>query len=379
MRNAILVTSLGIVFGLVTVGWYAGSIEAQDTSPNEPREILVYRPRSTPPGDLAKVLQNLFDISSAAEPQSNTLSMRVDAQTRPKVLEVLEEIDRPPRMLLVQAFLLRPRGEGGQGLSTESLTGPVEKVTGVIRELEDQGKLYIAQRMDMTAIENQPAMLQVGETVALITGSNFTPGGRVNAYREHKLGTILSVTARRSDHGGIALALQFEKSEVQPAKPAGEDAAPPQGTATLSQHTTVHVPDGYAVLAGTLVERSDQRTQEAYLVVSAKILASPTNGLTYRSVSSTEPVARSQAPQRRAPSRSSNAGAAASIPNIERRPDSERYVAYAEALIRRYDTNSDRALNAEERAQVSTDYTPADVNQDGLVTAQELAQWLMDR
>jgi len=300
------VAVFGIVLGFLALGADQSASEAQDAHGNAASEILVYRVRSTPPQDLAEALLNVFDLDLAAEPHSEALVIRLDSQIRPKVLAVLEQLDRPARMLLVQTLLLKPRGERSEGLNTESLTGPADKVASAIRELEQQGKLYVAHRMEVTAVENQRAMLQVGETVPLVSGTTIAgPRERVNSYRDHQIGTVLSVLARASDDGGIAMALQFEKSDVQPTpQPVGDAAPGPQGTATLSQHTTVHVRDGHAVLAGRLLENSERRTQEAFLVVSARILDQPGEGITFRSVSRSDPDPAPSALDRRTRGRS---------------------------------------------------------------------------
>ena len=54
-----------------------------------------------------------------------------------------------------------------------------------------------------------------------------------------------------------------------------------------------------------------------------------------------------------------------------------RVRAYGANLIAKYDKNDDKALDAEERSQISMDCSGADTDKDGLVTAEELGVWLM--
>jgi hypothetical protein len=75
-------------------------------------------------------------------------------------------------------------------------------------------------------------------------------------------------------------------------------------------------------------------------------------------------------------SRSARSGAAQSAAPSEL---SEKYLAYAQRIISRYDENKDGALASDEWKGMIIDPQPADANRDGRITKQEYAGWLQNR
>ena len=67
---------------------------------------------------------------------------------------------------------------------------------------------------------------------------------------------------------------------------------------------------------------------------------------------------------------------------LRRSPDvplSDRYLQYANRLLRKYDLNRDQLLAPEEWQQMSENPQPADLNGDNRLSSQELLQWLKSR
>lgn len=60
-------------------------------------------------------------------------------------------------------------------------------------------------------------------------------------------------------------------------------------------------------------------------------------------------------------------------------PSDDKYHHYAQRIISRYDTNNSGDLTDNEWKSMLIDPSPADLNQDGKVTAHEYARWLQDR
>ncbi|MCO6456568.1 MAG: hypothetical protein J5I93_14820 [Pirellulaceae bacterium] len=57
----------------------------------------------------------------------------------------------------------------------------------------------------------------------------------------------------------------------------------------------------------------------------------------------------------------------------------QRYLQFADALLKRHDRNADNRLDAAEQSGMSTRLTGADADEDGFVTVSELAAWLQSR
>ena len=215
------------------------------------------------------------EVSVVPDNLSNLLIIQVDEKSREKVLSLLEQLDKPLRSVAIQVHLLKTRGKDLDDVDLKGLSGSSDEVQKRIRELERAGRIYVANRMQLTALENQKSMLQVGERVAVETGSMVSrEGSRISNYKDYQVGTIISVQTRVSDDSGITMNFDFEKSEVVPGEKSDDKKAVfvPSSTATLVTQTTVQLRDGNSVLAGNLVSRSASETEEAYLIVSARIV-----------------------------------------------------------------------------------------------------------
>jgi type II secretory pathway component GspD/PulD (secretin) len=77
------------------------------------------------------------------------------------------------------------------------LSGPSDKITARLRELEAEGQIVVIERVRMTTAENQETLFQEGKTVSVATARSS--GGRAGpqtAYRQQNLGTQITALAR---------------------------------------------------------------------------------------------------------------------------------------------------------------------------------------
>lgn len=84
-------------------------------------------------------------------------------------------------------------------------------------------------------------------------------------------------------------------------------------------------------------------------------------------------------PQNAMPGLSSGAGMSAQPGASASVGEEARYRGFAEGILRRYDANQNGVLDREEWGQMRNDPTAADRNQDGQITVDELAAWLVER
>lgn len=384
MRKQVIAASVVgcVVIGLVFADDKSDSANESKSERSTKRETIVYSVRSAPVRELLNTLDEFFEDSGVrivAEPTSNLLIIQVDAGSRDDVLGLLDKLDQPLNSVVIQAQLLKARGKELDEVDTKSLSGPSDEVSKRIRDLERDGRLFVANRMELTAVENQQVMMQVGERVAVVTGATRSrEGGSIKSYRSENVGTLISVQARVSKDGGITMQVSFEKSEVVEPDPEDDDKASftPSDTATMTQQTTLQVRDGHTVLVGGMTARSSSETEEAYLVVSAKIVGNTGRPVLFRSFSqrSGSPrVARSFSTSAR-----DRGGFSARRPSTSSDPRA-RYETYARGIIARYDKNKDGVLTAEEWKSMSTQPTAADADKDGKITSDEFVKWLQNR
>jgi hypothetical protein len=371
MRNVTVVVFL-VCSALLGVVHAEDNETTATTSSNERgAKTIVYAARNAPANVLSETLEQFLEESGGrvvSDPISNVLLIQTTAEEdQERVLAVLQQLDRTPRTIRVQLHLLKSRGEGFAEVDVASLSGSTDMVLKSIKTLESMGRAYVANRMELTAIENNPAMLQVGEDVPLLAATTSVPGrGSSNNYRTMSVGTLFKVQARLSGESDIVMEVEFEKSEVSsPVSDADEEHQPaPQGVARLTHQATSRIHDGGSLLVGTLVSQSNDGASEAYLILSASIdSAEPTKqAVTFKAFS------QKQNPE---------VGVRSTIRSSDARRLDPRYLAYYAKLIDKYDQNEDKALDAEERSKMSKDCSAADTDKDGLVNVEELATWSM--
>ena len=157
-----------------------------------------------------------------------------------------------------------------------------EMTAGQLAELDKAGNVKALSRFRISALENNPASVRFGERVSIVTGRVAFPGRgegsrgfAQESVAQEQIGTMIDVTARVDEDESILVELQAEQSRLTPAaaKAAGDDPAatsvPRQGTETITSHTTVRIPQGKTVVAGSKTTKTEQGTVQTWILVSA--------------------------------------------------------------------------------------------------------------
>lgn len=154
-------------------------------------------------------------------------------------------------------------GFGGLVLSASS-----ESVSVLIRALQMRQRLQVLSRPQVMTLDNQTAMIHVGQDVPTITGSSSTQyGGIINEITPRSVGLILNVTPRVSPDRLVMMEVQAEKSKVgnvddgiPVAVSEGEVVKSPKIDITNTR-TVVSVLDGQTVVLGGLIQTEDQHVE----------------------------------------------------------------------------------------------------------------------
>ncbi|WP_437203272.1 secretin N-terminal domain-containing protein [Planctomicrobium sp. SH664] len=155
-------------------------------------------------------------------------------------------------------------GYGGMVLSASS-----DSVSALIRALAARRNLRVLSRPQVTVLDNQRAMVQVGQVVPVVNGVTILGTGVVSPNVEQgEAGIILTVTPRISPEGQVVMEVAAEKSiyRLNEGVPIYVDAttgatvtAPIKDVTTAS--TYLKVPDGQTVVMGGLITKSDQSVE----------------------------------------------------------------------------------------------------------------------
>lgn len=148
------------------------------------------------------------------------------------------------------------------------LSGPSEKVAAFVGELESSGRISVIDRIRLTTLENQKALVQAGKNAPVATGQTFESrsGPRQTSYLRENVGTLISVVAR-ADGDAVMAELEIEKSQLE--QRAG-DSAPgdpfvPPAKEIMQSRANVRIGNGTTLLVSTDAARQ-------FVLVSTRLL-----------------------------------------------------------------------------------------------------------
>lgn len=168
---------------------------------------------------------------------------------------------------------------GGQGLSHFSLgrvngdlgygglvlSAGSESVSVLIRALAARRRIHVLSRPQIRTLDNQQAMIQVGQQVPIVDGVNISTTGSSNpVVRQDQAGIILRVTPRISPDEVIVMEVAAEKSAFIPGlgvpvftdmKTGGVIRSPVKDVITAQ--TTVSIPNGQTIVLGGMITSTD--------------------------------------------------------------------------------------------------------------------------
>jgi general secretion pathway protein D len=150
------------------------------------------------------------------------------------------------------------------------LLGNQSSPGAILNALSTITSVKVLSSPSIVALDNEPALLEVGDQVPISTGTATVLTGAntpvVNTIELHNTGVILKVLPHVNANGSVQLEVDQEISNVVNGTTgaSGTNAATTTLTPTISErriHSTVAVTSGQTVLLGGLISDSDQRTQ----------------------------------------------------------------------------------------------------------------------
>ena len=297
------------------VGLVSEIIESLDSSEAQERKSDVYRLRNAQASDIAGAVRDFLDqdreritqvlgaeavgtaqrmlereVAIVAETNSNTLLISASPRYFPQVTNLVISLDQPRPQVLIQVLLAEVTLDDTRDLGVEwDVTKTVEDaklatgtafgvpgdlksyggfsaaVTGsdynfLIRALQNDGRLQILSRPQILTADNQPANINVGQRVPLISNSGTTPqGGTLSTIDYQNVGVHLQVTPRIGADGAVRMEISTTNSALTSSSvniPSGSDG----GTVSMPiinerrASTSVSVQSGQSILIGGLIE-----------------------------------------------------------------------------------------------------------------------------
>lgn len=261
------------------------------------------------------------------------------------------------------------------------------KLLEALRAAEGQEKVYSFTQVRLSALENQQAMAQWAERVAVPAGRTISssaaarvglggggsggfPQATSTSYSRESLGTTISATCRVDESGLIVIELNLEQSRLAADTEVKLDASDPDASVLLKPvtktlKTVVSIADGQTIVIGGMTTKTGKQHRQDAILVTARIIGS----------TPVKSAARSLEPPTKA------VAAASPVPTPDRVPAAapgsspDRFRQTAERMIQQFDRNSNGVLDL---AEMTASALPknADQDGDGRVTVDELAKAL---
>lgn len=180
--------------------------------------------------------------------------------------------ERPPGRPKAAAVLL---GESGGPERSKSDQGLRQR----LRALQGSGQLKILSRPQITTLNNQPAMILVGQKIPVLRPARSKESTKAATLAYEKVGLTVGLTPRISPRGRVTMEIDVEKSELgSPAQSvmagvleSGRALRLPRIETTTLQ-TTVNVADGESTVIGGLTVESGPRHSKLLIVLTPHII-----------------------------------------------------------------------------------------------------------
>jgi general secretion pathway protein D len=237
-------------------------------------------------------------IRITADEVNNLLLIYASPADYRRIANVLREIDRPPLQVMinativevtlndklrygVQVFLKGKKLSGGvvtgDGLPIAPNNAGLNFIVGALTDpkvvldaLSDVTEVKVVSSPSVVVVDNQPAILKVGDEVPISTqqASILDPGSNggfpvVNSIQFRDTGVILKVIPRVNSSGLVTMDIEQEISQVSPDSPAL--------TPTISQRqvaSTISVYSGQMVALGGLISEQRNRDKSSVPIVN---------------------------------------------------------------------------------------------------------------
>lgn len=241
-------------------------------------------------GSAARLLER--EVTIVGDTKSNSVLVSASPRYLERVKQMINELDVDPPQVLIQVLLAEVTIDRTDdwgvdfnfeaGLDSANITGGYNLATAfvsglgvpnlaissgdfdlLIRAMQSQGRLQVLSNPTVMAVNNEPARIQVGETIRLPESTSFDQGSQQSSVVPEDIGVILDVTPSINPDGFVRMVIKPEISELSArTTQISEDFESPIITRRTAS-TTVTVKDGQTIIIGGLIsdryERRDRK------------------------------------------------------------------------------------------------------------------------
>jgi general secretion pathway protein D len=268
-------------YGYPVFGGYAAQVPANTTGQGSPT-IVPTAPGSNGAADAAPAASLTPRVRIVANPLDNALIIQATPEQYQGVLQILKDLDVPPRQILLEAkiYSVELTGSFAGGvtaqfqrvsgadrgllgaLSSTAATLQIGTLVGKSKELlaflnlsENTGRTHLISEPSLIATDSIPATITVGSQIPVETSSSTTVAGSstvTSSIAAQNTGVTMQVNARINPSGVVTLMINQEISSPG----AGADTLTPTFNQNVVQ-TQLTVQDGDTIAIGGVISESD--------------------------------------------------------------------------------------------------------------------------
>jgi len=281
----------------------------------------------------------------------------------PLALFADEGEDSRTHSIRIQVLLVESSNDLGQD-ELQKLSGPSGSVMKTLMQLAADDKAAIVNHAELTVLEEQKAMLQIGETVSVRTGTIRSRAElESRTYQNVSVGTLISLMTKVVDDH-VVIDFDFSKSFVKPRE--DDDSERREGTTQLTHQSTLRIKNGDAQLVARMMSHeSGQEPAAAHLIVAAEILDSSASSQTTRFRSFPQRSSRSSSANTQTDARSRTRGMSSG-------PSEEARRRLGNAMFQRADSNRDGKISGDELSRLN----PRDSKMKTPIQKDDYVDWI---
>ena len=268
-------------YGYPVFGGYAAQVPA-NTVPQTGGTIVAVPGAGTNGALTTQPADTTPRVRIVANPLDNALLIQANPEQYQGILQILKDLDVPPRQILLEAKIysvdLTGSFAGGVtaqfqrvtgadrgllgALSTAAATLQVGTLVGKSKELlaflnlsENSGRTHVISEPSLIATDSIPATITVGSQVPVETSSSTTVAGSstvTSSISSQNTGVTMQVNARINPSGVVTLMINQEISSPG----AGADTLTPTFNQNVVQ-TQITVQDGDTIAIGGIISESN--------------------------------------------------------------------------------------------------------------------------
>jgi type II secretory pathway component GspD/PulD (secretin) len=241
--------------------------------------------------ELARTLGKHFmgdaEVQVLPDSPSNCLLISAAPNVFAEVVKLLEQLDKRPRSVSVEVLIagVASKREGdGKGppkeLDEKEFTGSGKEVLNKLEALKKSGTLSSLMRIQLSAVENQPASVVIGEskpTVAAVTTTGTGLKSRSIVYRN--VGTQAKVAVRVEAENTVAMDLDIQAARLNVPEDGieigkDENGVPIRASEVINAmlKTKLSLRSGQAVAVQGVKTDSKSGKEQTLIVVTANVL-----------------------------------------------------------------------------------------------------------